>query len=398
MAVQQIAPVICPNCRTQFTAPVENIIDGQDPAKKSALLQGQLNLVQCPQCRTVFTALVPVLYYDLEKELAFVLVPPELHLSGPAQEKTIGSLTNTLINQLPTEQRKFYLFNPKLFLSLESLIKAILEAEGITEEVLQAQAARVKLIEEFLQSPDEATLKEKVKAHEAELDEDFFEVLTFYMQAAQMSGDQARAQTFFALRSLLGKWSSRAKAAIDKIDAELGLVVIQNQKDLLERLIGAKDNREREALIANGHSMLDYTFFQQLTSQIDEAAKKGEVQTTRQLKDLRTFILDTKAKHEEQNRVALEKAVNLLKAILQSNQPDKILQERLEEIDEAFFFVLKTNIEQARRQGQEEAAKTLEMLGNMAMAMLQEADQPEEVEEQPAKPEPPSPQIHIASR
>jgi hypothetical protein len=69
MAVQQIAPVICPNCRTQFTAPVENIIDGQDPAKKSALLQGQLNLVQCPQCGTVFTALVPVLYYDLEKEL-----------------------------------------------------------------------------------------------------------------------------------------------------------------------------------------------------------------------------------------------------------------------------------------------------------------------------------------
>ncbi len=200
------------------------------------------------------------------------------------------------------------------------------------------------------------------------------------------------------MRSLLGKWSSRAREAIAKIDAELGLVVIQNQKDLLDRLIAAKDNREREALIANGHAMLDYTFFQQLTNQIDEAAKKGEVQIVKQLKDLRTFILDTKTKHEEQSRAALEKDVNLLKAILQSNQPDRLLQERLEEIDEAFFFVLKTNIEQARRQGQEEAAKTLEMLGNMAMAMLQEADQPEEVEEQPAKPEPPSPQIHIASR
>ena len=72
--------------------------------------------------------------------------------------------------------------------------------------------------------------------------------------------------------------------------------------------------------------------------------------------------------------------------------------QRLEEIDEAFFFVLKTNIEQARRQGQEEAAKTLEMLGNMAMAMLQEASQPEEVTETPTDPEPPKPQIHIASR
>src|SRR5262245_2170212 len=394
MAVQQIAPVVCPNCRTQFTAPVENIIDGQDPAKKSALLQGQLNLVQCPQCRAVFTALVPVLYYDLEKELAFVLVPPELHLSGPAQEKTIGSLTNTLINQLPTEQRKFYLFNPKLFLSLESLIKAILEAEGITEEVLQAQAARVKLIEDFLQSPDEATLKEKVKAHEAELDEDFFEVLTFYMQAAQMSGDQARAQTFFALRSLLGKWSSRAKEAIAKIDAELGLVVIQNQQELLERLLNAKDDREREALIASGHPMLDYAFFQQLTTKIDEATQKKDTQTAQQLKELRTFILDTKAKHEEQSRVALEKAVNLLRAVLQSSQPDKVLQEKLDEIDEAFFFVLRTNIEEVRRKGQEETAKALEMIGNMALAMLQEAQQPEQPE---SKPEPQS-QIYIPGR
>jgi hypothetical protein len=315
-------------------------------------------------------------------------------LSGPTQEKVIGQLTNQLINDLPTEQRKFYLFNPKLFLSLESLIKAILEADGITEEVLQAQAANVKLIEEFLQSPDEATLKEKIKAHEAELDEEFFEVLTFYMQAAQMAGDQARAQTFFALRSLLGQWSSRAKEAIAKIDAELGLVVIQNQQELLERLIDAKDNREREALIANGHPMLDYAFFQQLTSRIDQATEKGETQTAQQLKALRTFILDTKAQHEEQSRAALEKAVNLLKSILQSNQPDKVLQERLEEIDEAFFFVLRTNIEEAQRKGQEEMAKALEMVANMAIAMLQEAQQPEQPE---SKPEAQS-QIYIAGR
>jgi hypothetical protein len=263
------------------------------------------------------------------------------------------------------------------------MVKAILEADGITEEVLQAQAAKVKLIEEFLQSPDEATLKEKVKAHDAELDEEFFEVLTFYMQAAQMSGDQARAQTFFALRSLLGKWSSRGKEAIDKIDAELGLVVIQSQDELLDRLISAKDDREREALIASGYGMLDYTFFQRLTARIDKATQQGDTQTAQQLKSLRTLVLDTKARHEEQSRAAMEKAMNLLKAIMQSKQPDQVMQERLEEIDDAFFFVLKANIEEARRQKHEEAAKALEMIGNMALAMLQEEEQPEEPEQKP---------------
>lgn len=394
MPVQQIAPVVCSNCRVQFTAPVTTIVNGQDAAMKSALIQGRFNLAQCPQCGTVNSALIPLLYYDLEKELAYALVPPELNLTGPAQEKVIGSLTNSLVNDLPTEQRKFYMFNPKLFLSMESLVKALLESEGITEEVLQAQAAKVKLIEAFLQSPDEATLKEKVKAHDAELDDDFFEVLTFYMQAAQMSGDQSRAQTFFALRSLLGKWSSRGKEAIDRIDAELGLVVIQSQQELLDRLISAKDEREREALITNGYGMLDYTFFQQLTSRIDEATQKGDTQTSKQLKDLRTLILDIKAQHEEQSRAAMEKAMNLLKAIMQSRQPDKLLQERLDELDDAFFFILRANIEEARRQGQEEAAKAMEMIGNMALAMLQEGEQPEAPEQ---KPEPQS-QIYIPGR
>jgi hypothetical protein len=113
---------------------------------KAAFLQGQINLAQCPQCGTTFAANVPLLYYDLEKELSLVLVPPDLNVIGSDQEKLIGDLTNSLVNSLPTEERKFYLFNPKQFLSLESMVKTILEADGISEEVLEAQAARAKLI------------------------------------------------------------------------------------------------------------------------------------------------------------------------------------------------------------------------------------------------------------
>ena len=200
MATQQVVPVTCPNCQTPFTAPIYSIIDGQDPMLKSALLQGRLNVTQCPQCGFTDMLNAPLLYYDQEKELAFVLAPNSLQLKGSDQEKVIGNLTNTLINSLPAEERKFYLFNPKQFLTMESLVKAVLEADGITEEMLKAQEAKVKLIQEFLEQSDEASLKEKIKERESELDLEFFEILTASVQAAQMAGDMTNFQALLGLR------------------------------------------------------------------------------------------------------------------------------------------------------------------------------------------------------
>jgi hypothetical protein len=57
---------------------------------------------------------------------------------------------------------------------------------------------------------------------------------------------------------------------------------------------------------------------------------------------------------------------------LQSQDPQKVLAQKLDELDESFFAVLSANIEEARRQNQNEAAQAMEMVGNMAMAMLQE--------------------------
>jgi hypothetical protein len=372
MATQQVVPVTCPNCKTQFHAPIENVIDGQDPALKSAFLQGRLNVTQCPQCGLASPLGVPLLYYDLEKELAFVLVPNGLQMAGPEQDKMIGDLTNKLINSLPSEQRKFYLFNPKQFLTMESMVKAILEADGITEEVLEAQAAKVKLIEEFLQVGDEATLKKKIKEHDQELDRQFFEILTASIQAAQMEGNQAGVQALFTLRSLLAELSSQGKQAVEEIDAELGMVYLKGQEDLLERLQNAENEEEFETLIATGYPLLDYGFFQKLTAQIDEAQKAKDAQKEKSLIDLRTKILEGKARQEEKSRAALQQAAELLKEILQSSDPPKTLEQKLDEIDDAFFAVLSANIQEAQRQKQSQAAQTMELIGNMAIGLLQE--------------------------
>ncbi|MCB0210970.1 MAG: hypothetical protein KDJ52_16640 [Anaerolineae bacterium] len=400
MAVQQVTPIVCSNCRTQYNAPINNIINGQDQVMKGAFLQGRINLSQCPQCGTVNRPDVPILYYDLEKELALVLAPGGLTLDKTTQEKMIGTLTNSLINSLPTEQRKFYLFNPQQFLSLESMVKAVLKADGITEEMLDQQAARTKLIQEFMQAPDEDTLKELVKTHDEELDYEFFEILTAYMQAANMEGDQNRAQTFYALRTVLARWSTKGKEAVAEIDKKIGLVVLENQEELLDRLSQATTDEEIEGLVAAGHGLLDYTFFQKLTDKIDRVSKAGDTASATALRELRSKVLEIKAHHEEQSRIVLERAGNLLKEILQSSRPDKVIDENLDQIDEAFFFILSANIDEARRQGHNETAQALEMIGNLTMAKLQGID----LSEMEADPEPPAeqpqekPQIHISRR
>lgn len=372
MATQQVTVVTCPNCRAQFNAPIQNLIDGQDPMLKSAFLQGRFNMVQCPQCGAVSNINIPILYYDLEKELALVLTPNGL-MAGPEQDKLIGRLTNSLVNSLPAEKRKFYLFNPKIFLTHDSMVKAVLEADGITPEMLEGQKAKIQLMEEFLQVRDEASLREKIKTHESELDRQFFEILTASMQAAQMEGDRASAQTFYALRTIIAQISPSAQEIVEDIDASLGLVHIRTREELLEKLQQTAGDEEFEALIAAGYPLLDYTFFQQLTAQIDTTARAGNAQAAESLKDLRTKILDTKARHEEMSRQALQQSTALLREVLQSSDPQKTLAQKLDQVDETFFMVLSANIEEARRQKQEQVAQAMEMIGNMAMAMLQES-------------------------
>jgi hypothetical protein len=374
MATQQVVPVTCPNCQAQFAAPLQSIVDGQDPFLKSALLQGRLNVIECPQCGFTGALNTPMLYYDQEKELAFVLAPNQLSLTGPSQEKVIGNLTNSLINSLPAEERKFYLLNPKQFLTLDGLVKAILEADGITEEMLKAQEAKVKLIQEFLQVADKASLKEKIKAHEAELDREFFEILTASIQAAQMAGETTNFQAMLGLRGMLAQNAPKSRKIVAEIDAELEAVFIESQEELLEKLQSTKNEAEFEQLIAAGAPMLDYAFFQKLTGQIDEAAKAKNSQRANELTALRSKILDVKAQQDAEIQAAFEKSSKLLQDVIKSSQPDQVLAKNLGQLDQAFFMVLSANIEEARRRKQTEVAQVLTALGNIAMGMLQERE------------------------
>ena len=372
MSMQQSITILCPECGTESDVVIQDIVNGQDLVAKTAFLEERLNDAQCVRCHTNITPTVPILYYDLEKETAFVLAPPESSLAAATQDETIQALTNVLINDLPAGQRKPYLFTPTRFDSFERMVDAILEAEGITAEVRQRQAEKAQLIEIFLTSPDEATFQHNIEQYDAELDYDFFELFTGYIQSAQMAGDESKAQMLFALREHLAKSSSQGQLAVAQLDAQMSAEVAKRQEQLLEQLREARNNEQRERLIADNYELLDLTFFEQVAAKIDQAAHAGDSVTANSLKALRSNILFLKTEYEKKTKAALEKGEELFKQIIQSDQPDQIIKKNLAQIDESFFFVLGTNIERARQQGQTEPAQAMEKIGQVAVTLLQQ--------------------------
>jgi hypothetical protein len=375
MATSQITPIQCPVCGAQFSAPIESVIDvGRDPQLKAQFLQGNINVAQCPQCGTQAPMTAPLLYHDPANELALVLMPNELNLHHDDQQKIIGSLTNTLISSLPPEQRKAYLLTPKTFITMQSLVNAVLEAEGITPEMLERQKDKARLINEFLQAKDEESLRNLVKEHDAELDYEFFQILTVSAQAAQADGQSEMAQALLGLRALLADLSSQGQSAVAEVDAALGLGESITREELLSRLQAAESDEEFDALVAVGRPLLDYAFFQNLTGQIEAAS---DAESASQLKALRTRVLDATAKQDEEAQARMQQASELFKTILQADDPQATAREHLDEIDDAFFVVLSANIQHAESENHEEAARALQQLANMIIGLLEERLPPE---------------------
>jgi hypothetical protein len=361
----------CPQCKSQTKLVIRQLIDAQDLVMKSAFLQKRVHRVHCPQCNATLIAAVPSLYFDTEKQFALIYVPSDLHVALPTQAATSADLIAMLRAHLPPEQHSEALLNPRPLTSLDAMVKAVLAADGLDLAQIKVQTARAALIETLLQSPSEAALRETAAVHAAELDAAFFEVLTAYMQAAHFRGDAGGAQTFLALRTLMGQLAPDGNGIIAAIDAKLGLRAIQSREDLLEGLRRASSPKERAALVASGQMLLDESFFQLLNQAISEAQSAGDTATARQLQQLNTTIAELKAAEASKSQAALARAAALFQAVVQADAPDELLKERIADVDESFFVVLGANIERARRQGQQEPARALELIGQLARALQQ---------------------------
>jgi len=368
----------CPVCGAPIQAQVQNLVDvGLEPELKGQLLRGRINVAHCNSCGSEGIIAAPLMYHDPDNELLAVFVPPESQLNDTDQQQLIGQLTNVIMSYLPPEERKGYLLLPQVVLSYERLIETILQADGITPEMIAAQRDRLDLIDRLLQAQaDGETLPAVVDEVDERVDEELFAILAASIQAHQQEGQMERAQKLEELRGHLLELSTYGRQLAARMLGAKEHPPLSHE-ELLEKMLATDTDEELSVLVGWYRSGVDYSFYQLLTERMEAADQEGRTQEANELRELRETLLTITQQLDEEAQEALERASELLRALIDTEDPEPLIRERLAEFDDAFFIVLGANLQAAEQANREDVQEQLQQLGNMVLEIAQEKLPPE---------------------
>lgn len=357
--------ISCPNCRQPIQADVQQLFDvGMNPMDKQILMTGSYNMARCPHCGFQGNLATPIVYHDPDKELLLTFFPPEVSLQRQEQERLIGSLINQVVSNLPQEKRKGYLLRPQAVLTMQGLVERVLEADGITREMIQAQQQRLNLIQRMLNLTDDS-LAEVATQEDKIIDADFFALLSRLAETAHMSGDQDASQKLAGLqKSLLPlttygreiqEQSKEIEAAVASL-REAGKELTREK--LLELTIQAPNDTRLSALVSLARPGMDYTFFQMLSERIDRARGDGRTR----LINLREKLLEMTSEIDKQIEARAQQSRKLLNAIVQSDDVEQAMMQSIPAVDEYFVQELNNLLDAARKQGDLEKTGKLQKI------------------------------------
>jgi len=354
---------------------VDQILDVRaDPSAKTRVLNGLVNVAVCPECGAGGALGLPFLYHDPDQELALVYMPMEAGRDNLERQQAIGQLTSAVMNSLPSEERKAYLLQPQVFLTLENLSNKILEADGVTPEMIEEQRAKGELLQRMLDATSDEVLEAMIRENDAVIDADFLRLLDLNLEVTQATGQAADVPRLLALRNKLLELSREGRAVTARREMLEALRAEPTREKLVELLVQASDEPTRELLIVFGRPLLDYLFFQSLTSRIEATSDVAERE---RLTALRTQVLEIRDRLDEQTRALYEERSALLRDLLLSDDPEALARRRFEELDQAFLNLLTANLEEARAANNEEAVRSLQALWGLVLRLMEESLPPE---------------------
>ncbi len=372
----------CSNCGAQFPTRIYSYIDvTQEPRAKALLLAGQVNIAVCPTCGAQNNLASPLLYHDATKELLIALVPLELNMSKDEQERAIGQM----MNRLPKDNFKGYMFSPKRSITMQGLIEQVLEADGVTKEMLDAQKARVQLAQQFVEAESQEALVALIQANDSQIDERFVTTLTALAQRVLETGQQELAQHIATVQQIVIANSAFGEELAERQRQQN--VIVQEVANAIEKL-GAGAQREDfldlaltyagqdmhlQALVSLARPAFDYDFFQLFTTRIGQApADQREM-----MESVRDNILKVTTAIDQQQQMMLQQAASFLQAVINNPQPREMLIANAPLVDDTFMQVLEMNIQQAEQQANIQLSTRLKEVQQVAYEVLQSQMEPE---------------------
>jgi len=371
--------VNCPNCRQPVVVEVQQLFDvSQDPLAKQKLLTNSVNFIQCPTCRYQGLIGVPIVYHDLDKELLLTFFPPDLNTPLNEQEKQIGPLITRIMDRLPNEKKKAYLLQPKSMLTYQSLIENILEADGITKEMIEGQQKRIGLIERLIQTDNKEERQGIIKQDENLIDGTFFSLFSRIIQSASAQSDNDSQEKMKEIQNELFETTEVGRELLRNAkDTETAIKKLQEaskdgltREKLLDLLLSAENDLQLSTMASLARSGLDYQFFQLLTEKIDSASndKKNRLTKTRER------LLDITDEIDKRLQEEMKKASDNLNKVLDAENTEEMLLKNPEIINEFFYQQLEAALKHARKAGDLERITKLEKI----MGLIEKAMAPSE--------------------
>lgn len=372
--------IACPNCRQMISANIEQLFDvTQDPQAKQRLLGGVSNMARCPHCGFQGRLATPIVYHDNEKELLLTFFPPDLNVPLNEQEKTIGPLIKKVTDALPAEKRKGYLLKPVANLSYESMVKLILEKDGVTSEMLKEQQDRVQLVERLIQASSKDVRSEIIKQNEKLFDEQFFALFSRLAQSMAGSGQQQVAQAMVELQNQLLEetgFGRQLKETVGEMEAATKSLQEAGQgltrEKLLEIVLQSPSDARLKAYVSLVRGGMDYQFFQLLSDKIDKAS--GEEKT--RLEAMREKLLDLTNEMDKQLEARYKQAQDLVEKILSQDDVVKAVQDNLPNITQDVVDIASQMLRQASDKNDYARMGKLQKM----IEVLRQASTPPEVE------------------
>ncbi len=361
--------IACPQCKQPVAADIRRLFDlREDPQAKQILLSGAYNLIQCPNCGFRGQAPQPIVYHDPENELLLTFFPPELNAPVPQQEQMVGPMIKRVMDGLPQEQRKAYLFKPETMLTRQRLVERILEEDGITPEMLKAQQDRLNFLQRLASiSPDARA--EVIQQEETLVDEELLMILQRLIQSASMSGEEESVQVLARLQQEILENTDFGREVLEQAQEQQAAIKALEEASkkgltrqaLLDLIVDAADSEVRLAtLVSMARGGLDYSFFQMLSDRIQAAdgAERDKLTALRENLLEMTHEIDEAIKEQE------DLAGQLLDEIIKQENIEEATMQALPSINEIFLEVLRKRIQLARKEEDQAQLDQLQKITN----------------------------------
>lgn len=359
----------CPNCQQPLITDIFQVVDVKiNPRLKELLLAGGLNFAQCQICGFQGQLPVPLVYHDGEKELLLTFSPPDANKTMEEKESALAPLLKQVTESLAPEERKGYLFQPKAMLTMNNLVKNVLLADGITEEMLQAQQDQMKLLERFFTAEGE-NLNKEIRDNQEKIDQEFFALFAEIAQQVITSRDEKAIEKIKQVQDALMEETEvgrSIKAEAEEIkSATQSLEALGNnltRASLLDLIIAAPNQERVKAFAGLVRPALDYEFFKMFTDKIENS----NAEQRKEMVARRNLLLKVTQEIDDQLNERMTEAKNHLEEILESESIEEALLQNIGIVDQIFVQVVSSELNASKdNKNTEREGKLKELLQNI---------------------------------